>query len=249
VGKADATWITKWAPAINHLLRDIANPSADDPLYPQHRFKDWYVGHSWASGLFPSASGRNQESMSEALNAWYGLALYGKALGDATLLDLGRLMLATELRSGFMYWQIDSASSIYPDIFASNGLAAVVWSTKVDKTTWFGPNVEYAYGIQAMPVTPVTELWLRPEWLQSTQHVWGASMDTAIEQWRGILLMMAAVLQPADAWRNANLLTLYDNGNTRTNVLYWVATRPPKGDAPVALGKVPSDAPLSVDAR
>ena len=64
--------------------------------FPQPR----YVGHSWASGIFPSGSGRNQESVSEALNAWYGLSLYGLALGDAGLRDLGRLMLATELRSG-----------------------------------------------------------------------------------------------------------------------------------------------------
>lgn len=64
------------------------------------------MGHSWASGIFPSASGRNQESVSEALNAWYGLALYGMALGDASLRDLGRVMLATEMRSGFKYWQV-----------------------------------------------------------------------------------------------------------------------------------------------
>ena len=136
VGRKDSKWLTKWAPAISHMIRDIANPSAEDPLYPQHRFKDWYVGHSWASGIFPSASGRNQESVSEALNAWYGLALYGKALGDASLRDLGRVMLATELRSGYKYWQIIAGTdTTYPSPFADNGLAAVVWSTKVDKTT------------------------------------------------------------------------------------------------------------------
>jgi len=233
VGRKDSAWLRQWAPSISHLIRDIANPSATDPLYPQHRFKDWFVGHSWASGIFPSASGRNQESVSEALNAWYGLALYGKALGDTGLAELGRLMLATELRSGYKYWQIfDPDHSIYPREFAANGLAAVVWSTKVDKTTWFGSNVEYAYGIQAMPVTPVTELWLKPSWLAATQSLWGPAMDTATEQWRGILLMMSAINQPDEAWRNAFLLTLFDNGNTKTNVLYWIATRGPPSCTP-----------------
>lgn len=75
VGRKDSAWLRQWAPSISHLIRDIANPSATDPLYPQHRFKDWFVGHSWASGIFPSASGRNQESVSEALNAWYASPL------------------------------------------------------------------------------------------------------------------------------------------------------------------------------
>jgi endo-1,3(4)-beta-glucanase len=60
MGRADSGWLDDWGPALRHLIRDIANPSASDPLYPQHRHKDWFVGHSWASGLFPSASGRNQ---------------------------------------------------------------------------------------------------------------------------------------------------------------------------------------------
>ena len=57
--------------------------------------------------------------------------MYGQALGDRGLQDLGRLMLATELRSGFLYWQIDEHSDVYAEPFAKNGLAAVVWSTKV----------------------------------------------------------------------------------------------------------------------
>ena len=57
------------------LVRDIANPSKEDPFFPQHRHKDWYMGHSWASGLAvpggkPNFLGRNQESTSEAVNAW-----------------------------------------------------------------------------------------------------------------------------------------------------------------------------------
>ena len=243
VGRKDPAWLHKWAPAISHLIRDIANPSRTDPLYPPQRFKDWYVGHSWASGLFPSASGRNQESVSEALNAWYGLALYGSALGDVRLRDLGRVMLATELRSGWKYWQIDKESTTYPAPYAQSGLATVVWSTKVDKSTWFGPNIEYAYGIQTMPVTPITELWLRPNWLRDTRSIWAPAMGTAAEEWRGILLMMSAINQPADAWRDALQLNRFDNGNTKTNVLYWIATRPPAGSAPSELPAFPPPPP------
>lgn len=41
VGRKDPKWLAKWAPSIGHLVRDIANPSCTDELYPQHRFKDW----------------------------------------------------------------------------------------------------------------------------------------------------------------------------------------------------------------
>jgi endoglucanase Acf2 len=96
--------------------------------------------------------------VSEAINAWYGLGLLGKAMGDERIYDLGRLMLATELRAAHTYWQIDisgdeggggggdegsGAEGIYPPAFAANGVVAVVWSTKVDRSTWFGSNTEY----------------------------------------------------------------------------------------------------------
>ena len=39
---------------------------------------DPYRGHSWASGPSPFASGNNQESSSEAVAAWNGLALWAR---------------------------------------------------------------------------------------------------------------------------------------------------------------------------
>lgn len=159
VGRKDPAWLRKRMGAILHLVRDIANPSARDRLYPQQRHKDWYVGHSWAAGLFPSASGRNQESCSEAANAWYSLALLGEAAGDGRLRGLGRLMLATEARAYRKYWLMGAGSSaekspIYPSKFAENGMVAVVWSTKADKATWFGANIECVLARRRRPPPP-----------------------------------------------------------------------------------------------
>jgi endoglucanase Acf2 len=80
-------------------LGDIANPSKSDPYFPVFRHKDWYDGHSWASGLFQWNGGGNQESSSESINGYpfvgdtnesftlniliyYGLYLLGLALGN-----------------------------------------------------------------------------------------------------------------------------------------------------------------------
>ncbi|CAM9873455.1 unnamed protein product, partial [Chrysoparadoxa australica] len=43
------------------------------------RHKDFFSGHSWASGLFSQANGKSQESSSEAVNAYYGAYLFGVA--------------------------------------------------------------------------------------------------------------------------------------------------------------------------
>jgi hypothetical protein len=43
-----------------------------------------------------------------------------------------------------------------------------------------------------MPVTPVTELLLRPRWVKSTAAVWQPSLRGATDQWKGFLFAMLA---------------------------------------------------------
>lgn len=63
------------------LVRNIANPSYDGDYFPAFRHKDWYQGHSWASGVVPPyLNGRNQESSSEAIAAYEAVALYGSVM-------------------------------------------------------------------------------------------------------------------------------------------------------------------------
>lgn len=67
------------------LIRDIANPSVKDNFFPTFRHKDWYLGNSWANGIpviggQPYLNGRNQESSSEAIAAYEGVALFGSAM-------------------------------------------------------------------------------------------------------------------------------------------------------------------------
>ena len=67
-------------------IRDIANPSYNDKHFPMFRQKDWYLGNSWAAGLMSSElspHGREQESSSEAIAAFEGVALFGAAMMNA----------------------------------------------------------------------------------------------------------------------------------------------------------------------
>lgn len=79
-----------------------------------------------------------------------------------------------------------------------------------------------------MPVTPATELLLAPRWIEHARSKWAQS--DAADEWRAFLIMIDAVVDPDAAWRSAQDLARYDNGNSRTNTLYWIATRGRNGD-------------------
>ena len=82
VSHFDHDWGKKFFERVLLLIRNIANPSEDDPHFPMWRHKDWYQGHSWASGIArpPYTNGKNQESSSEAIAAYEAIALYGKVM-------------------------------------------------------------------------------------------------------------------------------------------------------------------------
>lgn len=230
IGKEDRTWINTYKKPILDIVRDYANPSSQDPFYPVARNKDWFDGHSWASGLFPFGDSKNQESTSESVNAYYGLYLLGESLGNTQMRDYGRLLLATEIRSVKKYWQITQQSDIYPEPFKSNKIVGVLWSTKVDHSTFFGNNLEYIHCIQMLPFTPISEEMLPAYWIREEYPVLQTALtrtrDPIAEPWKGFVYMAHAIIDKVTAWTEVNTLRYYDNGNSQTNTLYWVATRP-----------------------
>jgi hypothetical protein len=87
-----------------------------------------FLGNSWASGIAlfggrPYLNGRNQESSSEAIAAYEGIAMFGsvmmKAFGNGAstnpsynknaavacqVFNVGRFLATTEIRSADRYW-------------------------------------------------------------------------------------------------------------------------------------------------
>jgi endo-1,3(4)-beta-glucanase len=51
------------------LIKDICNLDKKNKDYPYVRHKDFFDGHSWASGLFQQANGKGQESSSEVCDS------------------------------------------------------------------------------------------------------------------------------------------------------------------------------------
>jgi endo-1,3(4)-beta-glucanase len=136
------------------IARDICSTEADSD-FPYARHKDFYDGHSWASGLYSQANGKGQESSSEAANAYYACYLYGLATANVPLQQHSHTLLSLEILSAQTYWHI-SDHSMYDPLFATGRMAGNVGGLDVTASTWFGSELEYVHGINIMPLTPLT---------------------------------------------------------------------------------------------
>jgi len=229
LARKNPDWFHAHKDAVLPLVRDYANPSSSDTYFPVTRHMDWFDSHSWASGLIEFGDGKNQESTSEAVNAYYAAYLLGLAINDTKLADLGRVLLAMEIRGAQKYWQITNSSGLYEEPFASGKVVGMVWQTKVDEGTWFGGiNVPYTHTIQMFPFTPITEQLLRKNWVQEEYPVLRDSLSefSVGDGWKGFVYMDHAIVDKEAAWEEVQNLRNFDDGNTKTNTLYWVATRP-----------------------
>eukprot|EP01035_Chromulina_nebulosa_P040727 gene40727-55070_t len=241
VSKYDPEWGRKYHEHVLLLVRDIANPSDEDLFFPKWRHKDWFVGFSWASGIVtingkPYPNGRNQESSSEAISAYEAVALYGdvlstlyntesplpseRAIFDAALRirDMGRLLMATEIRSAKTYWHVQAretvgVSRIYPDIYQPK-VIGMMWSMLAQEQTWFGNEPWKSYGIQIMPITPASEQRDSGTWLNEMLPTFAESCfadQNCVQQGWSVLVYasMASIGEWRSAWKG--LLSLNDS--------------------------------------
>ncbi len=111
----DPAWAAqgKWGAMVELLIADIATTKRGSAEFPYLRNFDTYEGHSWASGLGDGGFGNNQESSSEALNAWAGLILWGEVTGNRELRDLGIYLYTTEANAINHYW-LDIHGLVFP---------------------------------------------------------------------------------------------------------------------------------------
>jgi len=146
----DSALAEKLAPVMDLLAADIASP-ADTGFFPARRNFDPYASHSWASGTSPFADGNNQESSAEAVNAWAGLALWGRARGNAGLEQEGIWMHALETQTALAYWLTPDMSA-FPKF--THKIVGIGWGAKRDYATWFSADPAAVLMIQVLPASP-----------------------------------------------------------------------------------------------
>jgi endo-1,3(4)-beta-glucanase len=158
VAELDPSWEKRYGDCIDVLVRDIA-ADRGDASFPFLRYMDAYAGHSWANGLTRFADGQNQESVSEALQAWHAIALWGDVTRQKDLSTRGRWLVSQELSGAKTYWFNAGKTKTFPEGFAKP-MVSILWGGKADFATFFDGSDAAIHGIQFFPAVPAVALLL-----------------------------------------------------------------------------------------
>ncbi|MHC5144942.1 MAG: glycosyl hydrolase, partial [Planctomycetota bacterium] len=222
IARKNKAWASQsqWGGMVDLIIRDYANADRNDTQFPFLRNFDPYAGHSWASGNATNDLGNNQESSSEAMNAWTGLILWGQATDNQAIRDLGIYLYTTEMNAINNYWY-DVDQDIFPAGYAREAVG-IIWGSKVDFLTYFGGNPQYIVGINILP--PQLYQGLYPDYvqrnLQGVADLRGGSWDW--DEWHDIGWMYEAQYDADIAMARFQAGSSVLDSHTKTNVYHWI---------------------------
>ena len=228
LARHDPEWSRRWGPMVELLIRDIASSRRDAPMFPHLRCFDLYAGHSWASGHANFGDGNNQESSSESLNAWYGIAMWGAATGDRSLRDLGIFLFNVERTAVEEYW-FDVEGTNFPERFPQVALG-MVWGGKGAFATWFSGEIDCIHGINWLPFTPASVYMGRhPAYVKRNHDRILAERKQGKDYnsgWGDLIVMFNALQDPAAAaaYLDATPDCKLEGGNTHAFMYHWIHT-------------------------
>ena len=224
------------------LIRDYGNwerprdsaTSARGKMFPFLRNFDIYAGHSWASGHARFGAGNNNESSSEAMNAWTAMILWGEETGNTALRDAGIYLYTTEMTAIQEYWNNVHEDNYHPNY--DKPMASLVWGGKTDYATWFSGLPEAMHGIILLPIQSGSlYLGLFPDNVQKN-YEFLANGRTQFAMWDAIFYAYQGIYDPAGALTNFNNnegrmsgsvsgpSSFTEEGNSLANTFTWIKT-------------------------
>ncbi len=233
IGLRDPSWLAddRWGGMVHEMLKDIVTTERGRADYPFLRNFDPYEGHSWASGIQLGDFGNNQESSSEAINAWAGLILLGEATHDRALRDLGIYLYTSEVASVQQYWFDLPRNVLAPEL--GSPFASMVFGGMYGYNTWWTEEPRQIMGINLLPITTASTYLARdPSAIErafaalpvevKAYQTRGITDGTPPDIWQDVLVEYQALLDPAAAMKAWDRHGGVEVGNTRTQTLYWI---------------------------
>lgn len=228
----DPAWAAKdqWGGMIDLLVADIANTKRNSAEFPFLRNFDPYEGHSWASGIGMGEMGNNQESSSEAINAWVGLILWGEVHGNKALRDLGLYLYTTEANAINHYWFDIHHLVLAPEY--KNIEVSMLFGGQYAHNTWWIDDPRQIKGINLLPITTASAyLATDPEFVK--RNVASLKPEIAIFEargkrvnppdiWQDLFAQYLGLADPAAGLASWNRWGSFELGDTRSHALHFL---------------------------
>ncbi len=202
---------------VDELVNDIATIDRNSETYPYLRNFDVYEGHSWADGYADFVDGNNQESSSEAINAWYAVYLWSKVTKNVDLEKYALYLYNTEIQSVYDYWFDKKNNYAAP---YGHKIASIVWGGKVDFTTWFGKEANMIYGIQLLPITPASLYLGNLDNFSQYEEDYRKSGGDGTKEWGELFIIWKSFYDPKEALEMKDKVTKPHSDTPRSLFLY-----------------------------
>ena len=228
----DPAWAApdKWGGMVNLLISDIATAERGRSDFPFLRNFDVYEGHSWASGIGLGPFGNNQESSSEAINAWVGLIMWGEITGRPELRDLGVYLYTTEIEAINHYW-FDIHRLVFPPEY-KNVEVSMLFGGKYAHNTWWIDEPRQIKGINLLPITTASGYLGRdPAYVKRNLAALKPEMDIYASRgkradppdiWQDIFAKYMALADPELGLKQWDRWGSFELGDTRSHALHWM---------------------------
>jgi endoglucanase Acf2 len=228
----DPAWASKaqWGGMVDLLIADIATAERGRADFPFLRNFDPYEGHSWASGIGLGPYGNNQESSSEAINAWAGLIMWGEITGNQALRELGLYLYTTEIQAINYYW-FDIHQLVFPPEY-KNVETSMLFGSKYAHNTWWIDEPRQIKGINLLPITTSsTYLGRDPDYVKRSLAT--LKPETAVfnsrgkradppDIWQDIFAKYMGLADPALGLQQWDRWGSFELGDTRSHALHWL---------------------------
>lgn len=236
LARRDSAWAAPGAAGamVSQLIADIATTQRGRSDFPFLRNFDPYAGHSWAGGDgIYFGHGNNQESSSEAVNAWAALVLWGELTGDRALRDLGVYLYLHETVAVLQYWL--DVDGVLLDKSFDKPLASMVFGGKYAYSTWWTEEPRQIQGINLLPITPASTYLALPraymdrffsglDRARRSYDSRGQSDGTPADVWQDVFASFLALTDPAAGMKAWNSRGSVELGETRTRTFHWLST-------------------------
>jgi len=219
----DHSFVGAYGDQLNLLAADIASYDPGSQ-FAVTRYYDPYAAHGWADGLAPFADGNDQESSSEAIHAWNGVALWGKITGNTALEQTGQWMLANENHTAAATWRSVDTSDPALRSYTSP-VVGIAFGGKRTYSTWFSDKAAAKLAIQLIPMDPSMAIsFASDKHIDQTIHasIQNADYNVPLGDYA---LMYLSLAKPPEAAQLLSKQTVIDDGDSATYLHAFVFTQ------------------------